>query len=101
MADQGFVKLDTSALQAFIDEKASLLSEYDAIDQRYDEIVNRLLENWEGKGAIAFSADAGKVKTNITGIYDILKSMCDILEDCIEAYSQCDTTLGTYNQEPS
>ena len=99
-ADRGFVLLDTSSFKAVIDQKESLIQEYDAINAEYDRIVNALMANWKGKGAEAFAEDAKKVKTNIAGIYDILKAMCDTLTDCNDIFNQCDTSLSEYNKNP-
>lgn len=94
-----FVLIDTSLIDKAISQREHLVSEYDAINQEYDRIVNDLLKDWKGKGAVAFKNDAGKVKTNISGIYDMLKIMCDTLEDCKSIIAEVDTSLGEYNNE--
>ncbi len=92
-----FVLIDTSIIDEVISRREYLVKEYDAINTEYDEIVKQLLEQWEGKGADAFRRDAQKVKTNIQGIYDILKIMCDTLEDCKAVIAELDAALGNYN----
>ena len=99
MQDNGYVVLDTKAFDAVIEKKDDFISRYDALNSEYDRIVNTLLSNWKGKGANAFKKDAQTVKTNIVGIYDILKMMCDTLTDCRAVFSECDTALGEYNRE--
>lgn len=99
MDDRGFVVLDTRAFDAAIARKQGLINSYNALNQEYDRIVSGLLANWKGKGADAFSKDAKLVKTNITGIFDILKTMCDTLTDCREIFGECDASLGEYNRE--
>ncbi len=94
-----FVLIDTSLIDKAIGKRDHLVSEYDAINREYDRIVSELLNHWKGRGAIAFKSDAGKVKTNISGIYDILKIMCDTLEDCKSIIAEVDTSLGEYNNE--
>lgn len=100
MANSEYNVLDTKAFDAFIAQKESLIQRYDDINSTYDQIVKTLLENWVGNGADAFRIDASKVKANITGIYDILKIMCDTLTDCRQVFEECDKALGDYNRNP-
>lgn len=93
------VLIDTSLIDSAINKKEHILSEYNAINDEYDRIINTLLSKWQGKGADAFKRDALRVKSNIAGIYDILKIMCDTLEDCKEIIAEADTALGNYNSE--
>lgn len=100
MEDNGYVVLDTKAFDAAIAKKANLINSYNALNTEYDRIVASLLNNWKGKGATAFKKDAQTVKTNIVGIYDILKIMCDTLTDCRSVFAECDSALGEYNRNP-
>lgn len=100
MKDDGFVALDTKAFDEALSRKQDLIRSYNAIDQEYDRIVKNLLDNWKGRGAAAFRKDAQTVKTNIVGIFDILKMLCDTLSDCKEVFTECDAALGEYNREP-
>ena len=100
MEDNGYVVLDTKAFDAAIAKKADLINSYNALNTEYDRIVTALLNNWKGKGATAFKKDAQTVKTNIVGIYDILKIMCDTLTDCRSVIAECDSALGEYNRNP-
>lgn len=99
MQDNGYVVLDTRAFDAAIAQKDDLIAKYDAINNEYERIVNTLMSNWKGKGANAFRRDAQTVKTNIVGIYDILRVMCDTLTDCRAIFAECDSALGEYNRE--
>ncbi len=100
MEDNGYVILDTKAFDAAISKKEDLINAYDSLNTEYDRIVSTLLNNWKGKGADAFKKDAQTVKTNIVGIYDILKIMCDTLVDCKAIFAECDSALGEYNRNP-
>lgn len=100
MSDGEFVVLDTSAFDRAIAKKQTLINSYNAINEEYDRIVSNLLTNWKGRGATAFQKDALTVRTNIVGIFDILKTMCDTLTDCREIFAECDKALGTFNCEP-
>lgn len=100
MRDNGYVVLDTKAFDEAISRKQDLINSYNALNEEYDRIVNNLLANWKGRGANAFKKDAQTVKTNIVGIYDILKTMCDTLTDCKEIFAECDAALGDYNRNP-
>lgn len=100
MSDKGYVALDTRAFDNAIAKKQGLINSYNALNQEYDRIVNNLMANWKGRGAKAFKKDATTVKTNIVGIFDILKTMCDTLSDCKEIFAECDTALGEYNRNP-
>jgi WXG100 family type VII secretion target len=97
---EGFVLLDTDAIDAAISKKEDFLSRYDQINQDFDRIVETLRENWRGEGARAFENDAQEVRTNLTGIYDILKTMCDVLTDCRNVIGEMDSAIGKYNREP-
>ena len=101
MEDKGFVVLDTRAFDAVIEKKEDLITSYAKINEEYDRIVKSLLDNWKGRGADAFQRDAQTVKTNIVGIYDILKIMCDTLTDCRKVFEECDKTLGDFNRNPN
>lgn len=100
MAAEGFVLLDTDAIDAAISKKGDFLKRYDQINQDFDRIVETLLDNWKGRGARAFENDAYEVRTNLTGIYDILKTMCDVLTDCREIIGEIDSAIGQYNRNP-
>ena len=100
MSNNGFVVLDTKAFDEAIARKQSLIDSYNALNQEYDRIVNNLMANWKGRGAAAFQKDATTVKTNIVGIFDILKTMYDTLSDCKEIFAECDAALGEYNRNP-
>lgn len=94
----GYVTLDTRAFDKFISEQPSLLSKYDELCTEYDRIIADLMVDWKGRGADAFERDSQKVKTNIVGIQDVLKTMCDSLADCREIFAECDTSLGNANR---
>lgn len=100
MEDRGCITLDTRAFDYAISKKDSLIKTYNELNEDYDKAVSALLSNWQGKGANAFKKDAQAVKTNIVGIFDILKIMCDTLTDCREIFSECDVALGDYNRNP-
>lgn len=100
MADQEYVLMDTKSFDNVINQREYLIGEYEAINSEYDRIIETLLKNWEGRGASAFSSDARTVKTNIVGIFDILKLMCDTLTDCKAVFAECDKSLGDYNRNP-
>ena len=100
MNDKEYVLLDTKAFGAAVEKKDHILRAYNEVSRNYDAIVRELLQNWEGRGADAFARDAATVRSNLTGIYDILKTMCDALSDCMEIFSECDTALAEFNRNP-
>lgn len=100
MSNTGFRAIDTASFDAVMDIRAELLSDYDKINADYERITNTLLDNWKGRGADAFRADAARVRTNIGGIYDILKIMSDTLIDCREIIGMTDNQLGEVNRDP-
>lgn len=99
MNDDSFVLIDTAKIDEAMAMRDDLLRQYDEVNIMFDEIVEKLLQNWSGSGANAFRADAGTVKTNIGGIYDILKIMCDTLEDCKYVIGETDKELRKVNEE--
>ena len=100
MENNEYVLLDTRVFDAAVEKKAQLLSAYNKINRDYESVVKELLQNWKGHGADSFARDAGTVRANLTGIYDILKTMCDALTDCREIFAECDTALGEFNRKP-
>lgn len=100
MADGTYVVIDTTKIDQGISKKDSLIKQYNDLNTTYDKIVSDLGKNWKGHGADAFMKDAKTVKQNITGIYDILKTMCDTLTDCKAVLDECDKGLGEYNRDP-
>lgn len=91
--------LDTRAFDVFIAARPELLWKYDELVGEYDEIVKTLLENWKGRGALAFQEDAQQIRTNIAGIREILTTMCDVLADCRAVFGECDASLGSVNRD--
>jgi uncharacterized protein YukE len=100
MVGDEYVLLDTGAFDNALGQKDSLIKRYNELNERYDMIVAELAVNWKGRGAEAFLKDAHTVKSNIVGIYDILKIMCDTLTDCKEIFAECDRALGEFNRNP-
>lgn len=96
-----YVLLDTSAFLEFIEKKDSILTKYHSLEQEYDSIIDTLLENWEGQGAIAFRGDSNKVRKNIASLGDVLDTMCETLQGCLDIFDECDEALGRINRESS
>lgn len=96
MADYNL--LDTQAFENFINSQEKLKNRYSSIKNQYSQIVKDLTANWKGRGADAFLEDSQKVMINITGIQDILYTMCDILNDCKDVFAECDSSLGMNNR---
>lgn len=93
--------LDTTKFIEFIEEKPKLLTEYERLLNKYNEIVETLTGadgKWKGIGADAFASDAEIVKTNIIGLGDILTTMCNTLQDVLEIFDECDRTIGQTNK---
>lgn len=90
--------LDTGAFEKFISSRTQLKERYQEIRDRYNRIVQDLMNGWKGRGAEAFESDTEKIITNITGLQDILATMCDTLQDCRSIFDQCDTSLGSGNR---
>lgn len=100
MEDNGLVRLDTSAFDKALGLRDEILRSYDKINTEYARIEKALLANWKGRGADAFKKDSRAVRTNLVGLNDILKTMCDTLADCKDIFAQCDSELGKYNSDP-
>lgn len=91
--------LDTQAFEHFIEKAPELNQKYKELSKKYTSIAETLLSNWKGKGAEAFEKDVNTVSANISGIGDILSTMCDTLRDCREVFGECDTSLGASNKD--
>ena len=95
----GYNTLDTKAFNDFISQEATLVKTYNDLVARFGKTVTSLLSKWEGAGADAFKGDADTVRSNIAGLGDILKTMCDMLFDCREIFNECDKSLGAANRD--
>lgn len=93
-------RMDTGEIQKAIAMRTELLEAYDSINTDFDKAVKELLNNWKGKGAKAFEKDAKTVRANVTGLSDILKTMCDMLEDCLDIFQESDASLKEFNENP-
>uniref|UniRef100_UPI0029305DA6 hypothetical protein n=1 Tax=uncultured Ruminococcus sp. TaxID=165186 RepID=UPI0029305DA6 len=92
--------IDTRVFDKCIQKKDEFIRRYDELYSDYDAIINQLKPNWKGTAADIFFEDAGKVRTNIGGIKDILGTMCDVLEDCRKVFGETDHSLGDFNRDP-
>ena len=91
MAEHGYNLLNTGMIQKAVAKRDDILQKYDKINSDYDAIVKKLLDNWKGDGAEAF---------DLTGVYEILKIMCDTLQDCLSVFQECNAGLEEYNRNP-
>ena len=98
MASVEYKVLDTRIIDSVISQREHWMLTYSEIDRNYRDAVNKLLGNWQGRGADAFREDTRAVQRNITGVYDILRTMCDTLTDCRKLFSERDAGLGNYNR---
>ena len=98
MASEEYNVLDTRIIDSVISKREHWMQTYNEIDRNYQDAVKKLLENWQGRGADAFREDTRAVQRNISGVYDILRTMCDTLTDCRELFSERDAGLGNYNR---
>ena len=94
-----YIKVDTKLLDEAISKRVDILNKYNEINDELNSIVDELLANWQGQGAEAFQKDVKIVKRNISGIFDVLKNLCDTIEDCKYIISEKDTALGDYNRD--
>lgn len=102
MADNtSYVLHDTKIIKSAMEKKGDLVTRYDNIVGEYKDIISNLLANWQGYGADAFREDATKVGSNINGIYNILKTMSDTLDDCVTVLEQIDAAMEEYNSNPT
>ncbi len=93
--------LDTRAFHQVQEKMGGFVQTYEQLNETYNDIVKTLLEDWKGNGADSFYNDATQIKKNISGIYDILKAMCDTLQDCEKIFEESDKALGDYNRTQS
>lgn len=98
--ENDYICIDTRVFDRCIQRKDGFIRRYDKIITDYNKIIDRLSQNWKGRGADTFITDAGKIRTNIKGIADILANMCNVLEDCRTVIAQTDSMLSEYNRNP-
>lgn len=90
--------IDTRVMDRCMQKKDEFIRRYAAITTRYDAIMKKI--EWYGEGANAFIDDANKVRTNLTGIGDILSTMCNVLKDCRTIVEEVDKSLAESNRNP-
>ena len=95
-----YICIDSRVIDRCIEQKDSFISRYDKIVTDYNQIVDRLSQNWKGKGADTFIKDARVVRRNIKGIADILASMVNVLTDIRQVIGDVDRQLGENNRNP-
>ena len=95
-----YVLHDAALIRAALDQREELLQRYNRIKSDYRSAVKNLLNNWKGEGADAFRQDEAKIGKNIESIYDIMRSMSDMLVDCLTILDEKDKALGEYNANP-
>ena len=61
-------------------------------------MIHTVLENWKGEGADAFAEDTNIIGKNINNLYDILRAMSDMLQDCVDMLEKKSSALQTYNE---
>lgn len=98
MDGESYRVLDTKVIDSVIAQREHWIQSYRDIEESYKNAVSNLLDNWKGRGADAFREDTRAVQRNIASVYDILRTMCDMLADCREVFSQRDKGLGDYNR---
>ena len=91
------ISLDTNVINKVIRSKDEIIMEFNQLSADYNNIVNELLKNWDGKGASEFRESAVNMKENIGSINSILHEMCDVLIDCREIIEDCDIEIGDFN----
>ena len=92
------VLFDSKALENFIIQRQSLIEEYEGINNDFLNTIHELCDHWHGYGASAFRVDTERITANLRGIGDIMNTMCDTLEDCLDLVSELDASLGNANK---
>ena len=91
MADKIAHYLDVNKIRDFIEKGASFSTRSDDINKSIGDTVRDLLDNhWKGDGADAFKTDTENVMANISGVKEILDTMCSTLSECVQIYEQVD-----------
>jgi len=90
---------DTKIIKNAMAKKEDFITRYDDIRERYRETINTLLENWKGEGADAFAYDTNIIGKNINNLYDILRAMSDMLQDCVDMLEKKSNSLKAYNEK--
>lgn len=89
---------DTRIIKNAMAQKEDFITRYNDIRSSYKSVIHTLLENWKGEGADAFAEDTNIIGKNINNLYDILKAMSDMLQDCVDMLEKKSSALQTYNE---
>lgn len=86
--------LDTAHFNDTILTYAKYIRQFESIVSNVDSIINRMAENWKGKGRDAFEKDCRVVQINLKDISDIMYDLRDALIDAHAGYMQTDQALS-------
>lgn len=101
MADGAFVSADIEKIAQFESKSQEVITEFDAIKTKFNEINTTLLGKWEGEGADAYRYEIDHILEQIGGIKDILDGINNgVVKDIKDNYMQLDEALGEFNKNP-
>lgn len=101
MADAAFVSADIDKIAQFEKKSQEVITEFDAIKAKFNEINAKLLGKWKGEGADAYKSETDHILEKIGGIKDILDGINNgVVKDIKDNYLQLDEQLGEFNKNP-
>ena len=101
MADDSFVSADIEKLAQFESKSQEVITEFDAIKTKFEEINTTLLGKWKGGGADAYKIETDHILENVGGIKDVLDAINNsVVKDIKDNYMMLDEELGEFNRNP-
>lgn len=101
MANGAFVSADIDKIVQFEKKSQEAIKEFDAIKDKFHDINDTLLRNWEGDGADAYKEETKHILENIGGIKDILDAINNgAVKDIKDSYLKLDDELAEFNKNP-
>ncbi len=97
-----FIEADIGKMESFVEQSQEVITEFNAIKDKFNEINQTLLTKWSGSGADAYKFETDHILQEIGTFKDELDTLnSDVLNDIIEAYNGLDDQLGDFNRNPS
>lgn len=96
-----FRSVDTTKIGEFIDRCPEFIKEFKEIKEKFDEINENLLKEWDGSGSDEYEKEANSILSKIGDLETVLNEITDgTIKDLRKAYSDFDEEMGKFNQNP-
>lgn len=96
-----FISVDTTKIGAFIDQCPDLITEFEAIKTKFNDINTTLLTDWEGEGADEYKKESDHILEKIGDLGSVLNEITGgTIKDLRDAFSGFDDEMQAFNENP-